>query len=73
MEISKNVLLQVLDVLFEQEIIPRTYQFTRAERMSFHGENKIRFHFTEWSYPAVWGEPATCILPDELSQLVEMP
>ncbi|MCY0089221.1 MULTISPECIES: hypothetical protein [Bacillus amyloliquefaciens group] len=72
MEIKKAVLLQVLDSLFEHEIIPRTYQFTRAECVNFNGENKIRFHFTEWSYPAVWGEPATCILPDELSQLVEM-
>ncbi|MFB6499736.1 hypothetical protein [Bacillus haynesii] len=71
MEISKNVLLQVLDYLFEKEIIPRTYQFVRAERMNFDGKNKIRFHFTEWSYPTVWGESATCILPDELSRLVE--
>lgn len=44
---------------------------TRAECVNFNGGNKIRFHFTEWSYPSVWGEPATCILPDELGQLVE--
>lgn len=66
MEIKKTVLLQVLDFLFEHEIIPRTYQFTHAECVNFNGENKIRFHFTEWSYPAVWGSRQLVFYPTNL-------
>jgi len=65
-DIEKAQLLNILDYMKTNKIIPITYQYTGAEEFAINGVKKIRLNFAEWSYPFVMGREAARMLPDQM-------
>jgi hypothetical protein len=64
-EINRQSLLEILEKMRKDELIPNTYQYAGAEIINFNDTPQIRLNFEEWSYPFVAGRETSRMLPEQ--------